>query len=182
MKALIIGLMSLLVVVAAVYSGSYLLPASCEVTRYVVVAATPEQVFPYIDNPTHWEKWNAWNKDYDPTMIRMYGGPMAGKGAYQQWNGDKLGDVQMHFTESTPPLILHYKQVTKGEPHETQGTFKLEPVRAGTKVVWQHKTALEDNAIARYRGYFKQKRLTQEAEQSLHALKIFVESTQKKSS
>jgi uncharacterized protein YndB with AHSA1/START domain len=180
MKALIIGLMALLVVVAAGYAGSFLLPDACEVSKSVVVKAAPEQVFPYLENPTQWEKWNVWNKDYDPTMIRLYGGPMAGKGAYQQWNGDKLGAVQMYFTESTPPSLLLYKQQIKNASYETLGSFSLEPAADSTRVIWQQKTQLEDNPISRYIGFFKQQKLEQEAEQSLQALKTLMEGSSKK--
>ncbi|MHC2992130.1 hypothetical protein OB13_11235 [Pontibacter sp. HJ8] len=182
MKALIIGLMSLLVVMAAGYAGSFLLPDACEVTKTVVVEGAPEQVFPYLENPTQWEKWNVWNKDYDPTMIRLYGGPMAGKGAYQQWHGDRLGAVLMHFTESTPPSLLLYKQQIKNEPYETLGTFRLEPAADSTRVIWQQKTRLPENPIARYIGFFKKHTLEQEAEESLQALKSLMEGSDKKKS
>lgn len=170
MKASLIVLVSLLVASAAVYFGSFLLPGSYEVSRAIVIKAEPEQVFPYLNNPTQWEKWNAWNKAYDPSMIRLYGGPMAGKGASQQWHGDKLGMVQMHFTESTPPSQLYYKQLTKGDPFETIGIFSLEPVEAGTKVVWHQKARLADGPYERYKGFFRKLRTEQEAEQSLLAL------------
>jgi uncharacterized protein YndB with AHSA1/START domain len=124
MKASFIVLVSLLVAATAVYFGSFLLPDSYEVSKSIVVKAKPEQVFPYLNNPTQWEKWNAWNREYDPTMIRLYGGPMTGKGASQQWNGDKVGMVQMHFTESTPPSQLYYKQQTKGELFENYRHFQ----------------------------------------------------------
>ncbi|WP_018477901.1 SRPBCC family protein [Pontibacter roseus] len=175
MKALIILIVSLLVTVAAVYSGSFLLPVSSEVTKSVVVQAPAEKVFPYLNNPTQWEKWNAWNKTYDPTMIRLYGGPMTGKGAYQQWNGDKLGMVQMHFTESTPPSQLYYKQQVKGEPYETIGVFSLQPMADSTRVVWQQKTSLEDNPMAKYKGFFRKLQTENETEQSLSSLKSLFE-------
>jgi uncharacterized protein YndB with AHSA1/START domain len=183
MKPFVVAIMSLLVAVAAAYAGSFLLPEACQVYRAVVVDATPEQVFPYLNNPTEWEKWNAWNEEYDPTMIRLYGGPMAGKGAYQQWNGDKVGHVQMHFTESVPPSQLYYRQQTKGETHETIGIFSLEKVPDGTRVVWQQRTELDDTALARYIGFLKKLRIEEEAEQSLLALKtLFNNGSTKKAS
>lgn len=170
MKASLIMLVSLLIASTAVYFGSFLVPDSYEVSRSIVVKAKPEQVFPLLNNPTQWEKWNAWNKEYDPTMIRLYGGPMAGKGASQQWNGDKVGMVQMHFTESTPPSQLYYKQQTKGELFETIGIFSLESVEEGTKVVWHQKARLADDPFERYKGFFKKLKIEQETEQSLLTL------------
>jgi uncharacterized protein YndB with AHSA1/START domain len=170
MKASFIVLVSLLIAATAVYFGSFLVPDSYEVSRSIVVKAKPDQVFSLLNNPTQWEKWNVWNKDYDPTMIRLYGGPMAGKGASQQWNGDKVGMVQMHFTESTPPSQLYYKQQTKGEPFETIGIFSLEPVEDGTKVVWHQKARFTDEPYDRYRGFIKKLKTEQETEQSLLAL------------
>lgn len=175
MKALLFVLVSLLVAAAAVYLGSFLLPASFEVSRSITVDAKAEQVFPYINNPTEWEKWNAWNKAYDPSMIRLYGGPMSGQGASQEWNGDKVGMVRMQFTESTPPSQLYYKQQTKGELHETIGIFSLEPAGEGTRVVWLQKSNLDNSTLGKYKGLFKKLKVEQEAEQGLMALKaLFV--------
>lgn len=170
MKASLIVLISLLLAVGAAFLGSFLLPDSYEVSRSITIDARPEQVFPYLNNPTEWEKWNAWNKSYDPSMIRLYGGPMSGKGAYQQWNGDKVGMVQMRFTESTPPSQLYYTQQTKGEPYETIGIFSLEPIAEGTRVVWQQKSRIPDTPLARYKGFFKKLKVEQETEQSLMSL------------
>ncbi|SIQ95534.1 SRPBCC family protein [Pontibacter lucknowensis] len=171
MKAPLFVLVSLLVASAAVYLGSFLLPDSYEVRRSIVVNARPEQVFTYLNNPTEWEKWNAWNKVYDPTMIRLYGGPLTGKGAYQEWNGDKVGMVKVHFTDSTPPTELYYKQLTKGEDFETIGIFSLEPLEEGTRVVWQQRSKVADDPYNKYRGFFKKLKTEQETEQSLLSLK-----------
>ncbi|MBF8962431.1 SRPBCC family protein [Pontibacter sp. FD36] len=171
MKAPLIVLVSLLIASAAVYLGSFLLPDSYEVRRSIVVNARPEQVFTYLNNPTEWEKWNAWNKAYDPTMIRLYGGPLTGKGAYQEWNGDKVGMVKVHFTDSTPPTELYYKQLTKGEDFETIGIFSLEPLEEGTRVVWQQRSKVAGDPYNKYRGFFKKLKTEQETEQSLLSLK-----------
>ncbi|PKV75448.1 SRPBCC family protein [Pontibacter ramchanderi] len=171
MKAPHFVLVSLLVASAAVYFGSFLLPDSYEVRRSIVVPAKPEQVFPYLNNPTEWEKWNAWNKAYDPTMIRLYGGPLTGKGAYQELNGDKVGLVKVHFTDSTPPSELYYKQLIKGDAFETTGIFSLEPLEGGTRVVWQQRTRVTDDLYNKYKGFFKKLKTEQETEQSLLSLK-----------
>lgn len=177
MKASLITLVLLLIAAASVYFGSYLLPDSYEVRRSIVVKAKSEQVFSLLNNPTEWEKWNVWNKAYDPTIIRLYGGPMAGKGASQQWFGDKLGQVQMHFTESTPPSQLYYKQQIKGEQFETEGFFSLEEVTGGTELVWHQTARVEDNMIEKYRGFFQKIKTEQETEQNLLSIKAIFEPT-----
>jgi uncharacterized protein YndB with AHSA1/START domain len=177
MKASLIVLVSLLVAAAAVFAGSFLLPESYEVSRSIVVQAKAEQVFPYLNNPTQWERWNVWNKAYDPSMIRLYGGPMAGKGASQQWNGDKVGMVQMHFTESTPPSALYYKQQIKGKPFETIGIFSLEESDMGTKVVWHQKARVGDTLLDKYKGFFQKLKTEQETEQNLLSIKALFEPT-----
>ncbi|PVY38753.1 polyketide cyclase/dehydrase/lipid transport protein [Pontibacter virosus] len=168
-------LVSLLVASAAVVFGSFLLPDSYEVRRSIVVNGKPEQVFPYLNNPTKWEEWNAWNKAYDPTLIRLYGGPLSGKGAYQEWNGDRVGMVKVHFTESTPPNELYYKQFIKGEEFETIGIFSLEPLEEGTRVVWHQKTRVADDILNKYKGFFKKLKTEAETEQSLLSLKLLLD-------
>ncbi|MDO6391387.1 SRPBCC family protein [Pontibacter sp. BT731] len=182
MKASLIMLVSLLVASAAVVLGSFLLPDSYEVRRSLVINAKPEQVFPYLNNPTKWEEWNSWNKDYDPTMIRLYGGPLSGKGAHQEWNGDRVGTVKILFTESTAPSELYYKQQTKGEEFETIGIFSLEPLEDGTRVVWHQKSRVADDLYNRYRGFFKKIKTETEAEQSLLSLKELLDPTDKSES
>ncbi len=178
MKAPLFVLMSLLVAAAAVFAGSLLLPDTYEVSRAIVVQAKPEKVFPYLNNPTEWEKWNAWNKTYDPTMIRLYGGPLSGQGAYQEWNGDRIGQVKMRFTESNPPAQLYYTQQTKGEEFESVGIFSLEAVEDGTKIVWLQKSRVADDIFNKYRGFFLKLKMEQETEQSLVSLKGIFEPTQ----
>ncbi|MFD2244960.1 SRPBCC family protein [Pontibacter ruber] len=170
MKPFVIVLMSLLTVVAALFSASYLLPVQCDVVRSRVMNASPDQVYPYLNNPTEWEKWSVWNKSYDPSMIHMYGGPLTGKGARLNWSGDKIGDGQIEFTESVSPTLLRYQQTIEGDHHETQGYFSLEKVNGGTRVIWQKHTALEDNPIARIEGFLRKKKLEVELEQSLAGL------------
>lgn len=182
MKASYIVLVSLLVASAAVYFGSFLLPDSYEVRRTIVVSAKPEQVFPYLNNPTKWEEWNAWNKDYDPTMIRLYGGPITGKGAHQEWIGDRVGMVKVHFTESTPPNQLYYKQLTKGEAFETIGIFSLEPTEGGTRVVWQQRTQVVDDPFNKYKGFFNKLKTEQETEQGLLFLKTIFDPVEEEGS
>lgn len=177
MKALLFVLMSLLVAAAAVFAGSLLLPDTYEVSRAIVVQAKPDQVFPYLNNPTQWEKWSTWNKSYDPSMIRLYGGPLSGKGAYQEWNGDRIGQVKMRFTESNPPAQLYYTQQTKGEHFESLGIFSLEVVEEGTKVVWLQKNRVADDLYNKYKGFFLKLKTEQETEQSLLALKSIFEPT-----
>ncbi|GGG30769.1 SRPBCC family protein [Pontibacter amylolyticus] len=182
MKASLIMLVSLLVASAAVVFGSFLLPDSYEVRRSILINAKPEQVFTYLNNPTKWEEWNAWNKEYDPTMIRLYGGPITGKGAHQEWIGDRVGTVKVHFTESTPPNELYYKQLTKGEEFETIGIFSLEPQEDGTRVVWLQKARVADDLYNKYKGFFRKLKSEAETEQSLLTLKTLLDPAAKEDS
>lgn len=175
MKASLYVLLSLLVAAAAVFAGSLFLPDTYAVSRSIIVKAKPEQVFAYLNNPTQWEHWNAWNKTYDPTMIRLYGGPLTGKGAYQEWNGDRIGQIKMRFTESLPPTQLQYSQQAKGDHFAWLGTFDLEAVEAGTKVSWVQQTQVADDMLNKYRGFLQKLKTEQETEESLLSLKHIFE-------
>lgn len=175
MKLLLKVLLPLFALVVAAFGLSFLLPKESIAVKAVLVPAAPEQVFAYIENPTEWERWNAWNKTYDPSMIQLYGGPLRGKGARLTWNGDKVGRKQMVFTSSISPESLQYEITKDKEAHKTTGGFILEKAEGGTLVHWRVHTPVQDNPLGRIYGAWQQYRSDKEMEQGLLALKNLVQ-------
>lgn len=175
MKLLFKVLLTLIALVVAVFGLSYQLPRESVAEKSMLVPASPEQVFIYLENPMEWVHWNAWNKSYDPTMIQLYGGPMRGKGARLTWNGDKLGRRQMVFTNSESPATLEYEITQEKEAYKTTGGFSLEKTEGGTLVHWRMHTPLQDNPVALIYGTWQQYRADKEMEQGLLGLKALVE-------
>ncbi|MFT2007634.1 SRPBCC family protein [Pontibacter sp. 13R65] len=167
--------LSLLIVAASLGAMSFLLPATCEVEQSIVLSSPPERVFQYLNNPTQWEHWSAWNKTADPTLFHMYGGPWAGVGARHSWNGEKTGKGQRVFKAVEVPLMLQYEQVLAGEADTTIGYFKLEKLEDSTRVTWHEITPLASNPLARCRGAWKKYKSEEELKKGLAGLKTLLE-------
>lgn len=180
MKVLLIVLLSLFVLIAALAGASYLLPTQLEVRQSIVLNASPEEVYVHLSNPMDWEKWTVLNKQSDPTMIYLYGGPMTGAGARMQWNGDKVGNGQVVFTEGTSPSSLEYLESSDHDTSKVQGSFSLAAVEGGTEVVWRQYAAFGDRPWDRIYCLVKTYRKQNEAEKGLIGLKTLLLNNSKK--
>ncbi|WP_242919131.1 SRPBCC family protein [Pontibacter liquoris] len=168
------------VIAAALYGVSYRLPAQMLVEHRVELGVSPEQVYPYLNNPMEWPKWSSLNKAADPTIIYLYGGPMAGVGARMQWSGDKSGEGKLQLTESTSPSTLAYVQSESGMPDSVFGEFNLEPTKEGTALTWRQTSAIGTNPLDRYKGLYHTYKKQQEVEQGLAGLKTLLQDNSKR--
>jgi hypothetical protein len=174
----IVSVLFLLAVVA--FGVAYQLPKQCVAERTILVEASPEQIFTYLENPTEWQRWSAWNRAYDPTMIQLFGGPMRGTGARITWNGDKVGKKQMVFTNSLNPSQLLYEVTDNAQVNKTLGVIELVATKEGTLVHWKEQTNLNDSPFDLALGAWKQYQSDAEMEQGLVGLKTLVQQNNKK--
>ncbi len=157
-----------------------MLPTQLDVQQSIVLKASPEEVYTLLDNPTQWERWSVRNKLTDPSMIHLYGGPMTGTGARMQWSGDRVGNGQLVFLESTRPSQLTYIQNESSVVKHIQGSFTLAPVAGGTQVVWRQQADIGTNPWARVRGMMEQYRMQEEVNKGLLSLKTLLEDKEQK--
>lgn len=180
MKLLKIVLLALLILVAALAGASYQLPTQLEVQQSIVLDAPPEAVYPLLNNPTEWQKWSVLNKQTDPTIIHLYGGPMQGAGARMQWSGDRAGNGHILFKESISPQLLTYLQMEAVDSNQIQGSFELQPVEGGTQVVWRQQALVGDKPWQRVMGVVQRYKRQEEVEKGLLGLKTLLQNTSKK--
>ncbi|WP_025605421.1 SRPBCC family protein [Pontibacter actiniarum] len=180
MKLFTLSLLSLLLLLAAAIGFPYLLPTQISVQQSIYLQEPPEEVYPYLNNPTQWEHWSVLSKRHDPSIIHLYGGPLEGKGSRLQWSGDRAGNGYIHFTESISPSTITYLQTEKENPAGLQGAFYLNPAAEGTKVTWRQQVGLADTPLARLQGALRKYKMQQEQEQGLLGLKALLESKSKK--
>ena len=172
---LLYGITAALVVLAAgLFGFSYFLPKQAVVKQTMLVNASPNQVFPFINNTTNWKRWCAWNKNYDSSLIYMYGGPVSGVGARQNWNGDKTGNWHMVFTVSAVNDSLTYELRQDGQPAKSNGSFTLEKTEKGTLVTWQQTTPLEDNLLDLYKGAYQNYKTEKQIQEGLANLQALI--------
>jgi hypothetical protein len=112
-------------------------PAHMSVSREVVLNASAETIFPYINNAQKADDWMPW-KDSDPTVQMTYAGPAEGVGSKSTWDskGD-MGTGEALVTESIPNQTVK-TQLTYTKPFQmTQmAEIALTPTEGGTKVRW----------------------------------------------
>lgn len=180
MKLLPIVLLSLLLFTAALAGASFLLPTQLEVRQSMVLPASPEEVYAHLANPMEWEKWTVLNKHTDPSMIYLYGGPMAGTGARMQWSGDKVGNGNVVFTESINPSSLLYTENADDDTSRLQGSFTLEEVTGGTELIWVQQATFGEKPWERIFCMLKTYKKQDEAEKGLLGLKTLLLNNSKK--
>ena len=112
-------------------------PDTFSVHRSVSIQASPEKIFPLINDFHSWNSWSPW-ETIDPTMKKSFSGSPNGNGAVYDWDGNsKVGQGHMEITQSIPPskVIIKLDFLKPVEGHNT-AEFTLEPNGNSTTVTW----------------------------------------------
>jgi uncharacterized protein YndB with AHSA1/START domain len=131
-------LIALVVVIAAILIYAYLQPGDFRVERSVVIDASPETIFPYVNDPIKGELWNPFSKE-DPNIQRSFGGPLEGVGAHMTWVGNAMaGEGSLTIVESVPrervKVQLDFKKPFQGT-NFGEYTLSMQNEKQ-TKVTW----------------------------------------------
>ncbi|MDB5342841.1 MAG: hypothetical protein JWP89_1218 [Schlesneria sp.] len=131
------ALLLLIIGVAGFLGFVATLPDDFTVARSITIDASPEQLFPWINNLKKTHQWSPWTK-LDPNAKYTFEGPEEGTGASHAWVGnDKMGEGKMTITDSQPNKEVTSKLEFK-KPMEDTSTVKLALLPEGekTKVTW----------------------------------------------
>jgi uncharacterized protein YndB with AHSA1/START domain len=112
-------------------------PDSFRVERTVLVKATPEKIFPLIEDFRAWRAWSPY-EDRDPNLQRSYSGAANGRGAVYEWNGNKnVGSGRMEILDAPPPdrIVIKLDFLKPFEAHNT-AEFTFVPHGGSTNVTW----------------------------------------------
>lgn len=112
-------------------------PDTFHVERKVTVAAAPEKVFPYLEDPQKALEWSPWEKK-DPNIKKTFSGAAKGKGAVYAWEGNKeVGSGQLTITAVEPnksvTMDLDFKTPMEGH---SVAKYALSAAAGGTEVLW----------------------------------------------
>ncbi len=135
-KAIVVCIGVIIVGVALILVVAATKPDQFHVERSMVINASPDQIYPQINNYKNWTAWSPWEK-VDPNMKRTYSGPESGKGAKYAWVGnDDVGAGDMEIVESNLSRIeIKFHQAVPFEG-TNKAIFSLQPQGAATKVTW----------------------------------------------
>lgn len=135
MLKLIIILVILLI--AAILILASFKPDSFRVERSVLIQATPEKVFVYLNDLRSWAAWSTWEK-MDPDMKKTYSTNSSGQGASYEWQGNKkVGHGRMTIAESLAPskVVIQLDFLAPFEAHNV-AELTLQTQGGGTLVTW----------------------------------------------
>lgn len=134
LKKILLGLTVVIIVFLIVVA---LQPSEYRVTRSVTIAASPEAVFPHVNELKKWAAWNPWEK-IDPNMKLTYEGPEAGVGASYSWVGNnEVGEGRMSITDSRPNESVKLKlEFFKPMAGVSDADFTFKPLGNQTEVTW----------------------------------------------
>ena len=112
-------------------------PDRFSVQRKISIDASPEKVFPLINDFQQWGYWSPW-ATLDPSMSQSFSGPARGEGVIYAWSGNnKVGSGRMKIIESVPPLLIRI-QLDFTRPFEAHNIseFALAAEGEATAVTW----------------------------------------------
>lgn len=94
-------LVALLIIVGVVlYAASK--PSEFTIQRSLAIKASPEKLFPYIEDLKQAQTWSAWEK-VDPGMQRTNSEQTSGVGAHYAWKGNReVGEGSITVVETVP--------------------------------------------------------------------------------
>jgi uncharacterized protein YndB with AHSA1/START domain len=133
----IVGLVVLtVVVILLVYVSTRL--DQFRIARKVTIKASPDAIFPLIDDLRRFNEWNPFAKA-DPAIKLAYGATSAGPGGSYNWDSTgQAGKGHMEIIESAAPSrVAMSLQFDKPMKANNQVVFTLQPQGAATEVTWE---------------------------------------------
>jgi uncharacterized protein YndB with AHSA1/START domain len=132
----IIGI-AIVVLVAALLVFAATKPDTFRVERTATIKATPEKIFPFLNDFHKGEAWSPYEKK-DPAMKRTYSGVTSGKGSVYVFEGNKkVGTGRLEIIESVPPskVVISLDMRKPFEGHNII-EYTLEPRGDNTNFTW----------------------------------------------
>jgi len=131
----VLVIVAALVAVILLYAASR--PESCEFSRSIHIAAPPEKIFPFIDNPRAMNEWNPFTRA-DPNISLAYSGPDRGVGAANDFSGNgQVGAGRAEIVESlAPSKVAIALTMTRPMRCRNHVVFTLAPQDGGARVTW----------------------------------------------
>lgn len=168
-------LYSILFVLGLIFLIPVFLPDSFRVERKIEIAASPDQIFPLLEDFQKWDSWSVW-ASADPNQKVTYEGVPGKPGHKQIWDGPINGKGTMTLDSiSTNALIQTTLEFTEPQSMTAISGLELEPKGDKTTVLWYNEGKL-DYPVGRYFGLFMDRMIGPDFEKGLANLKSVVES------
>src|SRR5215467_11074691 len=104
---IVAGVGVLAIIALLVYAATF--PDTFQVQRTQRISASPDKIFPLINNIHSMNTWNPFS-EADPDIKITYTGPDSGKGARYEWTGNsKVGEGSLEITDASVPSRVTLK-------------------------------------------------------------------------
>ncbi len=167
------------VVIISVLMGiaiyGFLLPNTSHVERSITISASPEEIFPYLNNVKMFDQWSPW-MEYDPKVVIEYSGPEEGIGAHSGWSSEhpKVGHGSRKIINSNANQLVEM-ELDFGDGGKAFTRMELQALADITKVTWRFRMPHGNNIYARYIGLLIEGMVGPDYERGLQNLKQKVE-------
>ncbi len=163
------GILAILMVVFV--AAGILLPDTLEVTRSVRIAASPERIFPLLNDLAAWDAWTPWG-DIESRLE----GPSAGPGARRVWDDRRLGSGSLTITASMSPSVVGYTVDLEDGAIRFEGVLSVATRGDASLVTWTERADLGWNPLLGWTALGMEKSQGSQLEESLARLKEQAES------
>lgn len=130
-------ILGVVLVIGAFLAYVAMKPSHYRITRSISVTATPEKIFPYLNNSKLGDQWGPW-KEVDPGAQMVITGPDEGVGAKTSWDSKgQLGTGSAMIVESVTNQRVGIKiEYQKPMVFTQMAEYKVEPNGSESVVTW----------------------------------------------
>ena len=148
-------------------------PRVATLEKSIIINATPEKIWPYINNLKMFvDNWSPWTEK-DPNAKHEYNDIAEGVGAHYAWKGEpkKVGEGEMEIKTSEPMNLVKAELKFKGRGDALCGWILRDNGDGSCQVTWDFEADNGMNPMGRFFGRFMDKFLGPDYETGLKKLK-----------
>lgn len=177
MKLLQKSLFAIPVIIIAIALLGFFLPNNYEISRRIVVEASPAEVHSMVANLENWVHWNPWQTQ-DADMLITIGELSQGVGASQSWQGEK-GSGKLVFTKVEPNRSIDYDLSFDESMHAKANIAYLpgEENDNSTEIIWEMQGTIDTPVIGSLFALIIRKMVAKDFDQGLDNLKQALEAS-----
>jgi hypothetical protein len=133
--AVMAGVLVVAIAAVAVYAAT--LPNDFRIARTASIKASPDKIFPLINDLKSFNEWNPFAKQ-DPSIAITYNQAQVGKGAGYVWDSDgRSGKGSLEITDVAAPSSVEMRlDMIKPMEGHNRIVFALRPAAGATDVTW----------------------------------------------
>lgn len=165
------GIISVLALGLLAFVGvGFLLSGEWSAERARVLEATPEVIFPYLEDLEQWKHWSS--------MAQVEGqlsAPSRGPGATLKWDDPQWGAGQFELLRVGPLQWVEYRVSVEDGSMETLGRIQLVEGADGTTLTWREEGHFGWNPLLSYFALGMERMQGEELDKALDRLQELVE-------